>query len=67
MGHNSAVSGCPISTSFPQVDEWSTDSRVLGRHRITWIKPPRGWMKLNMDGDFHIGRRISKAGVLRND
>ena len=32
MGHNSAVSGHPISTSFLQVDGWSTDPRVLMRH-----------------------------------
>ena len=34
MGHNSAVSGHPISTSFPQVDSWSTDPRVLRCHRF---------------------------------
>ena len=34
MEHNSAVSGHPISTSFLQVDGWSTDPRVLGRHII---------------------------------
>ena len=34
MGHNSVVSGHPISTSFPQVDGWSTDPRVLGRHSL---------------------------------
>ena len=32
MGHNNAVSGHPISTSFLQVDDWSTDPRVLRRH-----------------------------------
>ena len=32
MGHNSAVSGHPISTSFSQVDGWSIDPRVLERH-----------------------------------
>ena len=32
MGHNNAVSGHPISTSFSQADDWSTDPRVLGRH-----------------------------------
>ena len=34
MGHNSAVSGHPISTSFPQVDNWSTNPWVLGRHKF---------------------------------
>ena len=34
MGHNSVVSGYPKSTSFLQVDDWSTDPRVLGHHRI---------------------------------
>ena len=32
MGHNSAISGHLISTSFSQVDGWSTDPRVLGLH-----------------------------------
>ena len=32
MGYNSAVLGHPIPTSFSQVDGWSTDPRVLGRH-----------------------------------
>ena len=30
MGYNSAVSGHLISMSFPQVDGWSMDPRVLG-------------------------------------
>ena len=30
MGHNSAVSGLPISTSFPHVDGWSMDPRGFG-------------------------------------
>ena len=30
MEHNSAVLGHPISTSFPQVDGWSTDPWVWG-------------------------------------
>ena len=34
MGHNNVVSGHPISTSFPQVEGWSTDPRVLGRHNM---------------------------------
>ena len=34
MGHNSKVLGHPISTSFPQVDYWLTDPRVLGRHSL---------------------------------
>ena len=33
MGH-SAVSGHPISMSFPQVDGWSTDPKFLGRHTL---------------------------------
>ena len=33
MGHNSVVSGHPISTSFPQFDGWSTDPRVQGCHK----------------------------------
>ena len=28
------VSGYPTSTSFPQVDDWSMDPQVLGRHII---------------------------------
>ena len=32
MGHNSAVSGHPIFTSFSQVNGWLTDPWVLGRH-----------------------------------
>ena len=35
MGHNSAVSGHPISTIFPHVDGWSTDPRVLGASHLT--------------------------------
>ena len=34
MGHNNAVSGHSISISFPQVDSWSIDPRVLGRHSL---------------------------------
>ena len=34
MGHNSAVSGHLISTNLSQVDGWSTDPRVLGRHSL---------------------------------
>ena len=34
MGHNSAVLGHPISTSFPQVDSWLTDPLVLGRQKF---------------------------------
>ena len=34
MGHNSAVSGHPISMSFPQVDGWLMDPQVLGRHSL---------------------------------
>ena len=34
MGHNSEVSGHSISTSFLQVDGWSTDPRVLGCHNL---------------------------------
>ena len=34
MGDNSAVSRHPISTSFPQVDGWSTDPQVLGHHTL---------------------------------
>ena len=33
MGHNSAVLSHPISTNFSQVDDWSTDPGVLGRHK----------------------------------
>ena len=33
MRLNSVILGHPISTSFPQVDSWSTDPQVLGRHR----------------------------------
>ena len=33
MGHNSAVLGHPISTSFPY-DSWSTDPQVLGCHGL---------------------------------
>ena len=32
MRHNNAVSGHPIFMSFSQVEGWSTDPRVLGRH-----------------------------------
>ena len=38
-----------------------------GSDWIAWIKPLRGWMKLNVDGDFYIGMRIFGAEVLRND
>ena len=31
--HNSVVSGYPTSTSFSWIDGWSTDPRVLGRHK----------------------------------
>ena len=34
MGHNSEVSGHSISKIFPQVDGWSIDPRVLGRHNL---------------------------------
>ena len=34
MGHNSAVLGHPISTSFPHVDSWLTDPLVLGRQKF---------------------------------
>ena len=33
MGH-SVVPGHPISMSFPQVDDWSTDPWVLGHHSL---------------------------------
>ena len=39
MEHNSAILGHLISTSFPQVDGWSTDPRVLGRHSL--VSEPR--------------------------
>ena len=32
MGHNGAVLGHSIPTSFPWVAGWSTDPRVLGRN-----------------------------------
>ena len=32
------VSGYPTSTSFPRVDDWSMDPRVLGRHKHNLIK-----------------------------
>ena len=35
MGHNSVVSGHLISTSFSQVDGWSTAPPVLGRHSMS--------------------------------
>ena len=34
MGYNNAVLGHPISTSFSQVDDWSTDLLVLERHSL---------------------------------
>ena len=37
MGHNSAESGHSISTSFLQVDGWSTDPRVLRCHTYEYI------------------------------
>ena len=40
MGHNSAVSGHSIFTSFLQVDDWSTDPRVLGCHSFTSYRIP---------------------------
>ena len=39
MGHNSPVSSHSISTSFPQVDGWSTDPRVLGHHNVYYGTP----------------------------
>ena len=37
MEHNSAVSGHPISTSFPHDDGWSMDPGILGHHIICCI------------------------------
>ena len=34
------VLGYPTSTSFPRVDGWSTNPRVLGRHRFNPIGVP---------------------------
>ena len=41
MGHKSAVSAHPISASFSQVDNWSTDPRVLGCHMKSPISSSR--------------------------
>ena len=39
MGHDSVVSGHPISISFSQVDGWSMDLRFLGHHSL--VSEPR--------------------------
>ena len=39
MRHNSAVLGHLISTSFPQVDGWSTNPRILGHHMGSMVRP----------------------------
>ena len=36
-GTHEGVSGYTISTSFPQVDSWSTNARLLGRHKYNTI------------------------------
>ena len=40
MGHNSEVSSHPIFMSFSQVDDWSMDPSVLGRHTTNQINHP---------------------------
>ena len=40
MGHNSAISGHPISTSFSQVDGWSKDPRVLEPYKACFVDFP---------------------------
>ena len=41
------VSGYPTSTSFPQVDSWSMDPRVLGASHegYTWVPKTRDFAK----------------------
>ena len=67
MGHNSAVSGHPISTSFPQVDNWSMDLRVLGRHMYLLKSKDEAIEKFFLYKNEVENQLNKKIKVLRSD
>ena len=50
MGHNSAISSHPISTSFLQIDGWSMDLQVLGCHTCT----PHSWHQSTFENQSFV-------------
>ena len=74
MGHNSVVSSYPISTSFPRVDGWSTNPRVMGHHNnssLDWstICVPTSFKRLSprwIFFNFNIIYRIQRSPSLFN-
>ena len=55
------VSGYPTSTSFPRVDGWSIDPRVLGHHKVTSF--PYWWGGPRVCGGGGGGGGVGRVGT----
>lgn len=44
-------------------------SSPIGAHcrSLCWQKPPIGWLKVNMDGDFVVSEQLGGVGVIIRD
>ena len=61
------VSGYPISTSFSQVDGWSTDPQILGCHNL--VSEPRfvntyGLIGMGLDHCIHCAFKCLVLNML---